>query len=93
MLHEPAVELGIDHASKRKSRLGLILFLVYGIIYAGFVILGLFFTEMLGLIVFSGLNLAVVYGFGLILLAIVMGFVYSLVCTRMEEQMNGRREV
>ncbi len=93
MLHEPAVELGIDYASKRKSRLGLILFLVYGIIYAGFVILGLFFTDSLGLIVFSGLNLAVVYGFGLILLAIVMGFVYSLVCTHMEEQMNGRREV
>lgn len=93
MLHEPAVELGADHASKRKTRLGLILFLVYAFIYVVFVLLGLFFTDALGMIVIGGLNLAIVYGFGLILLAIVMGFIYSLVCTRMEEQMNGGREV
>lgn len=93
MLHEPAAELGIDNASEQKSKLGLLLFVVYGVIYAVFVVLGLFFTESLGIIVFAGLNLAVVYGFGLIILAIVMGFVYSLVCTRMEEKMNGGREV
>ncbi|MFO7688326.1 MAG: FAD-dependent oxidoreductase, partial [Desulfobacterales bacterium] len=42
-------------------------------------LLGLFFTDALGMIVIGGLNLAIVYGFGLILLAIVMGFIYSLV--------------
>ncbi|MEE4176312.1 MAG: DUF485 domain-containing protein [Bacteroides sp.] len=89
MLHEPAVELGADHASRRKTRLGLILFFVYAVIYAVFVLLGLFFTDTLGMIVFSGLNLAVVYGFGLILLAFLMGLIYSLVCTRMEDKMNG----
>lgn len=89
MLHEPAVELGADHASRKKTRLGLILFFVYAVIYAVFVLLGLFFTETLGLVVFAGLNLAVVYGFGLIVLAIAMGLVYNLACTRMEEKMNG----
>jgi hypothetical protein len=54
MLHEPVVELGPDNASKRKSRLGLILVLVYGAIYAAFVLLGLFFTDSLGMIVFAG---------------------------------------
>jgi len=93
MLHEPAVELGADHASKRKTRLGLILFLVYVFICIVFVLPSLFFIDTLGMIVIGGLNLAVVYGFGLILLAIVMGFIYSLVCTHMEEQMNGGREV
>jgi uncharacterized membrane protein (DUF485 family) len=89
MLHEPSVELGADHASKLKTRLGLILFLVYAAIYAVFVLLGLFYTETLGIKAIAGLNLAIVYGFGLIILAAVMGFIYSLICTRMEDQMNG----
>lgn len=63
--------------------------MVYAAIYAVFVLLGLFYTETLGVKVIAGLNLAIVYGFGLIALAAVMGFVYSLICTRMEDQMNG----
>lgn len=89
MLHEPAVELGADYASRKKTRLGLILFFVYAVIYAVFVLLGLFSADTLGMIVLAGLNLAVVYGFGLILLAIVMGLIYSWVCTRMEDKMDG----
>lgn len=93
MLHEPAVELGVDHASRKKTRLGLILFFAYAVIYAVFVILGLFYTEALGMIVFAGLNLAIVYGFGLILLAIFMGLIYSYACTRMEDKMNGGTKI
>ena len=93
MLHGPAAELGVDHASKRKTRLGLILFLVYAFIYAVFVYIGVMQTELLGIKVIAGLNLAIVYGVGLIVLAIVMGFVYNLACTRMENEMNGGTEV
>jgi uncharacterized membrane protein (DUF485 family) len=93
MLHEPAVELGVDHASKRKTRLGMILFLVYAFVYATFVFIGLFYTDLLGVKVIGGVNLAIVYGIGLIILAGVMGFVYSLVCTNMEDAMNGGTEV
>lgn len=89
MLHEPAVELGEDLASKRKSKLGLILVSIYGLFYFAFVFIGLFFTDVLSIKLFGGLTLAVVYGFSIIILAIVMGFIYSLVCTRMEDQMNG----
>lgn len=92
MLHGSATELGADHASKKKTRLGLILFLVYASIYAVFVFIGVSYTDLLGVEVIGGLNLAIVYGIGLILLAAVMGFVYNLVCTRMENQMNGRTE-
>lgn len=88
MLHGPAAELGEDRASKKKAKLGMILFLCYLSLYALFVIIGLFYTEMMGITVFLGLNLAVTYGIGLILLAIVMGFIYSLICTRMEDKMN-----
>jgi uncharacterized membrane protein (DUF485 family) len=89
MLHEPAVEVGADYASKKKTRLGVILFTVYATIYALFVLFGLFYTDLLGLKAIGNINLAVVYGIGLILLAAIMGFVYNLVCSRMEDQMNG----
>ncbi|TVQ17553.1 MAG: DUF485 domain-containing protein, partial [Bacteroidetes bacterium] len=75
-------------ASKQKTKLGLILFFVYAVIYAGFVIIGLSYTHLLSIKVIVGLNLAVVYGIGLIILAIVMGYVYSLVCTHMEDKME-----
>jgi uncharacterized membrane protein (DUF485 family) len=88
MLHEPAVELGVDYASKKKSKLGIILFLVYAFIYLIFVLIGLNHTELLGTKVIIGLNLAIVYGFGLIILAVVMGFIYSWICTGMEEKME-----
>ncbi len=88
MLHEPAVELEADLASKKKTRLGLILFLAYAAIYAVFVYIGLEHTEMLGSKVVGNTNLAIVYGFGLILLAIIMGLIYNIVCTRMEDKMN-----
>jgi len=88
MLHEPAVELGVDYASKQKTKLGIVLFLVYAILYGIFVIIGLSYTHLLGIKVIAGLNLAVVYGMGLILLAIVMGFVYSWICSNMEDKME-----
>ncbi|NTV77604.1 MAG: AAA family ATPase, partial [Clostridiales bacterium] len=37
---------------------------------------------------FGGQNLAIIYGFGLILLAIIMGFIYNYICTQMENEIN-----
>jgi uncharacterized membrane protein (DUF485 family) len=88
MLHEPSVNIGTDNAAPKKAKLGVILFVVYTIIYAGFVFIGLTKPELMGLQTLGGQNLAIVYGFGLIILAIIMGFIYNLVCTRMENKMN-----
>jgi uncharacterized membrane protein (DUF485 family) len=88
MHHEPAPDTGVDAASSFKARVGLILFLIYGLIYAGFVAINTFFPTAMGQIVFAGLNLAVVYGFGLIFLAIIMGLIYNVICTRAEDRMN-----
>lgn len=93
MLHEPAAELGVDHASKRKTRLGIILFTIYALIYALFVVIGVMYTDTLGVKAIGNLNLAVVYGIGLIVLAAIMGFIYNLICSRMEDQMNGGAKV
>jgi uncharacterized membrane protein (DUF485 family) len=88
MLHEPVAIIGKDNAASKKSRLGVILFIVYTVIYAGFVLIGLTKPELMGLELIGGQNIAIIYGFGLIILAIVMGFVYNFFCTRMENKMN-----
>lgn len=88
MLHEPAVPVEKDNAIAKKTRLGVILFLIYTAIYAGFVVIGLTDPELMGMEVIGGQNLAIVYGFGLIILAIVMGFIYNYFCTKMENKMN-----
>lgn len=93
MLHEPAVTLKEDKASKAKSKLGIKLFFVYFITYSGFVALAVTFPELLGMHVVFGFNLAITYGFGLILLAIIMGFVYHLVCSGLEDKFNDKEAI
>lgn len=89
MLHEPAAPAGVDHASAYKTRLGFVLFIVYALIYAGFVAISLYDVTILEQIVFRGLNLAVVYGFGLIIFALLIALMYSGFCSRKERQLNG----
>ncbi len=90
--HGPAVKLGKDNASDWKAKLGIKLFFVYGIIYAGFVIINTVHPDLMEIQVFWGLNLAVVYGMGLIVLAVVMGVIYNYFCTRKEDELNKPEE-
>ena len=88
MLHEPAVQTGKDNATAYKTRLGVWMFIFYAIIYAGFVAINLVKADLMEKIVFLGLNLAVVYGFGLIIFALLLALFYSSLCTRMEKKLN-----
>ncbi len=88
MHHGPAVELGEDLASKKKARLGVWFFFLYLVFYAGFVAIGVTNYELLGKKVIGELSLAIVYGIGLIIFAVVLGLVYSLICTQYEIKMN-----
>ena len=88
MDHGPAVELGVDHAAKRKSRLGIWMFVSYTIVYGVFVAIGVANYEAMSILVIGDLNLAVTYGFGLIVLAIIMGLIYNWRCTKIENEMN-----
>lgn len=92
MNHGPAAKLKADKAAAKKARLGVILFLCYAIIYSGFVAIGLLNPDLLAKRVIGNQNLAIVYGFGLIILAMVMGFVYNYFCTRFEDNMNKNME-
>ena len=93
MNHGPAVELGIDHAAKKKAKLGVYLFFIYFIIYAIFVGIGVVDYSLMGEIVLGNQNLAVVYGFGLIIFAIVLGLFYNWKCTNYENLMNKEEEL
>ena len=86
--HGPAADWGDDKASDYKEKLGIYLFIVYCIVYAGFVAINTVSPKLMGVIVFAGLNLACVYGFGLIILAIIMGVIYNAMCTAAEDRMN-----
>jgi len=88
MLHQNAVLHEMDYAEKHKASLGVVNFFIYTFIYAGFVFLGLFYPELLGAEIIGGQNLAFVYGLGLIILAIVMGFIYNYQCVKLENKMN-----
>ncbi len=66
----------------RNSRTGLWLFLVYCLIYGGFVLLSAFAPGIIGSKPFGGINLAVIYGFALIGLALAMALIYLALCRR-----------
>jgi hypothetical protein len=91
MLHEPARDSGPDPASAYKSRLGLRMFLFYCVFYAGFVLVNVG-TEgkAMQAIVLAGLNLAVVYGMSLIVLALVMALIYNHLCTAKEKELAAK---
>jgi len=89
MLHEPAANTGPDPAFLFKRRLGVFMFIIYAAIYAGFVVINLAKPSLMGKMVFEGLNLAVVYGFGLIVVALIMALVYNRACGRKEAHLKG----
>ncbi len=91
MLHEPAARQGHDPASRYKTRLGVWMFLVYALIYAGFVGINLLWPSAMGSTVLMGLNLAVVYGFGLIVIALILAVIYNSACVKEEKRLEGGR--
>lgn len=64
----------------RNARYGMVLFVLYCIIYAGFVGVNAFRPDMMELTPAWGLNVAVLYGFFLIVLAMVLALVYCWLC-------------
>jgi uncharacterized membrane protein (DUF485 family) len=62
------------------SRYGLILFTVYLLFYGGFVVINAFAPESMEKTLLSGLNVAIVYGFALIVGAVVLSAIYGVLC-------------
>jgi uncharacterized membrane protein (DUF485 family) len=66
--------------NSRNSRNGLILFAVYLLFYGGFVVINGFDPVSMERTPIAGLNLAVLYGFGLIIGAVVLSAIYGILC-------------
>jgi uncharacterized membrane protein (DUF485 family) len=92
MHHEPSVELGTDYAKKKKAKLGVWFFFVYLFCYAGFVIIGVFNYELLAQEVIGGVNIALLYGIGLIVFAVLLGILYNYFCSRYEDDLNEKED-
>jgi len=88
MAHGPATDWGEDKAIGFKTKLGLWLFLIYVLVYVGFIWVNVASPKTMATIVFAGQNLAVVYGLGLIILAFVMGIIYDFLCSNKEKELN-----
>lgn len=65
----------------RNARYGLILFTIYLLFYGGFVLLNAFAPAIMEKQPFAGINLAILYGFGLIIVALVLSLIYGWICS------------
>lgn len=84
-MNEPQMDEG-DHPeiSARNSRYGLWLFSLYLLLYGGFMALAAFAPQLMGKTPFGGVNLAIIYGMGLIVAALVLALIYMILCRSRE---------
>lgn len=92
MLHAPAAPVGKDPAAAYKSKLGIWMFLCYLIIYVVFVAINVGSPLLMERIVWRGMNLATVYGFALIVIALLQALVYDVLCRSREKDMEGTQQ-
>lgn len=87
MLHEPAGPAAADPASPYKTRLGNRMFVLYALVYAGFVAVNVGAPVLMEREVAWGVNLATAYGLFLIVFALLLALVYNALCTRKEREL------
>jgi uncharacterized membrane protein (DUF485 family) len=77
--HGPREQEGTQTIT-RNARYGMLLFVVYLLLYGGFMLINAFDSSIMERIVWRGVNLAILYGFGLILAAVALALVYGWLC-------------
>jgi uncharacterized membrane protein (DUF485 family) len=93
MLHEPAAVHAVDEAAAYKKRLGLWMLAIYGFLYIVFIVINVVSPKIMGTLVVAGLNLAIIYGFALIVIAFLLALAYNWACTRHEKSFEGEETV
>lgn len=64
----------------RNARLGMGLFIVYLVLYGTYVFMNAFSAQTMEATPFAGVNLAILFGFGLIIAALVLALLYGVLC-------------
>lgn len=85
MFHGPAEDCGPDYSEAYKTRLGVIMCIIYTVLMVGFVAINVVKPSLWSLQIIFGQNLAVVYGVGLIIFALVLALIYNHLCTKHEK--------
>jgi uncharacterized membrane protein (DUF485 family) len=93
MLHEPAAARAVDKAAAYKQRLGLKMLAVYGAVYVVFVAVNVIWPRVMGHILVAGLNVAILWGFFLIVLALILALIYNAACTKREKTFEREGQV
>jgi uncharacterized membrane protein (DUF485 family) len=78
--HHAAAPTELEPTSARATCYGRILFVLYALLYGGFVLINAFAPELMQRTPLGGINLAVLYGLGLILAAFVLAVFYDWLC-------------
>jgi len=86
MLHQPiqSDDEGTDLALNYRTRIGVLFFLLYALVYVIFVFINLVSPLMMERVVLFGMNLAVTFGIGLIIFAILLALIYNRMCAKKE---------
>lgn len=91
-MHGPSTEWKKDNSASIKELLGKWFFILYAIVYAGFIVINVFSPKFMGIKVGS-FNVALVYGFLLIGFAMLLAFAYNHVSSHAERILNNEEEV
>ena len=85
MSHGPATEWKENKVlEKKKSRLGITLFFIYTILYVTFIFINVTNNELMS-VSLGSFNVAIVYGFTLIVSAFIFAWFYNMYCTKLEK--------
>ena len=83
MEHGPASEWKVEKSEGFKTKLGLLMFAIYTPIYFAFIVIAVVNPKAMAINVGS-LNLAITYGFALIILAMIQALIYNYLCSKKE---------
>ena len=67
------------------KRNATVLFLIYLVFYAAFVLLAAYWPKSMSVKVLAGVNLAIIFGMGLIFAAVALAIIYMWLCARTME--------
>jgi uncharacterized membrane protein (DUF485 family) len=84
MEHGPSTEWKVEKSQDFKTKVGLIMMSIFAVVYFVFILIAVTNPQMMANDVGS-LNVAIVYGFAIIIIAIVMALVYNYFCSRREK--------
>lgn len=76
MTHGPAPVWKEDGSTPFKTRFGFWMFTLYSLVYAGFILINVTTPKLMDADIGS-FNLAIIYGFGLIVFALILAVIYN----------------